>query len=246
MSEHILDELTWRGLIAQSTDPRRPAQGPRHRAAHAVLRIRPDRAEPAPRPPRADPHAAPLPEVRPPAAGPGRRRHRPDRRPAAHRGTAAQRARGGGRLGGAHPPPDRAAAGLHRPARRDHGQQPGLDGPAVRHRLPAGRRQALPGEPAAGQGSGQCPAQLGSGHQLHRVQLPTAAGQRLPGTAPPLRLHAADRRQRPVGQPDVRRRPDPPGHRQVRARPGHTAADQGRRHQVRQDGVRRDLAGSGA
>ena len=40
----------------------------------------------------------------------------------------------------------------------------------------------------------------GDGHLLHRVQLHAAAGQRLRRTAPALRLHAADRRLRPVGQ----------------------------------------------
>ena len=49
-----------------------------------------------------------------------------------------------------------------------------------------------------------------AGHQLHRVQLPDPAGHRLPRAVPPVRLHAADRRQRPVGQPHRRPRPDPP------------------------------------
>ncbi len=50
-----------------------------------------------------------------------------------------------------------------------------------------------------------------------------------------LRLHAAVRRQRPVGQHHRRRRAGPAGRGRPGARPGHAAADQGRRDQVRQD-----------
>ncbi len=46
------------------------------------------------------------------------------------------------------------------PTRRADGQQPRLDGAAVGDRLPARRRQALPGQPDARQGGGQRPAQL--------------------------------------------------------------------------------------
>ncbi len=49
------------------------------------------------------------------------------------------------------------------------------------------------------------------GISLHRVQLPAAAGPGLPRAVPPARLHAAVRRQRPVGQPHRRAGPDPPG-----------------------------------
>ena len=59
---------------------------------------------------------------------------------------------------------------------------------------------------------------------------------------PPVRLHAADRRQRPVGQPGRRRRADQVGGGRVRARPGHPADHQAGRDQVRQDRGRRDLA----
>ena len=58
-----------------------------------------------------------------------------------------------------------------------------------------------------------------------------------------LRLHAAVRRQRPVGQHHRRRRADPAGRRSSGARHGDAAAHQGRRHQVRQD---RDAARSGS
>ena len=76
--------------------------------------------------------------------------------------------------------------------------------PMSAHRLPARHRQALPGQPDARQGGGPRPAGLASGHQLHRVQLPDPAGHGLPGAVPAARLHAADRRQRPVGQPHRR------------------------------------------
>ena len=79
-------------------------------------------------------------------------------------------------------------------------------------------------------------------HQLHRVQLPDPAGYGLPGALPPARLQAADRRQRPVGQPDRRHRPDPS--RGGRGPPaGHAAGDQGGRDEVRQDRERHGLAG---
>ena len=62
---------------------------------------------------------------------------------------------------------------------------------------------------------------------------------------PHVRLHAAVRRQRPVGQHHRRRRADPAGRRRPGARPRDAAADQGRRHQVRQDRVRHHLARPG-
>ena len=58
-----------------------------------------------------------------------------------------------------------------------------------------------------GQGAARGPR---PGHQLHRVQLHAAAGLRLPAPLRHRRLHAAARRQRPVGQHHRRHRPDPP------------------------------------
>ena len=89
-------------------------------------------------------------------------------------------------------------------------QQPGLDRRPAGAGLPARHRQALPGQPDAGPGVGPGPAG-GGRDQLHRVQLPDPAGHGLPRAVPAPGLHAADRRQRPVGQPGRRRRPDPPG-----------------------------------
>ena len=74
--------------------------------------------------------------------------------------------------------------------------------------------------------------------QLHRVQLPAAAGATTTssctaGTAARCRSAA-----RPVGQHHRRRRPHPPAE-GGGARARHPAGDQGRRHEVRQDRGRR-------
>ncbi len=113
------------------------------------------------------------------------------------------------RLGGAHPLPGRALPRF-RAVRTRAVIVNNLDWTArmSRHRLAAGRRQALQRQPHARQGVGQRPAR-GRRHQLHRVQLPGDAGGRLPRALPSTRLHAPARRQRPVGQPDRRRRPHP-------------------------------------
>ena len=87
-----------------------------------------------------------------------------------------------------------------------------------RDRLPARHRQALPDGPDAGQGNRLGPAEQRRGAVLHRVQLPDPAGHGLPRAVPAVRLHAADRRQRPVGQPDQRHRADPQGRGRRRAR----------------------------
>ena len=57
-----------------------------------------------------------------------------------------------------------------------------------------------------------------------------------------LRLRAADRGQRPVGQPHERHRPHPPRRGGERARDRHAAHHQLRRHEVRQERGQRDLA----
>src|SRR5690606_42138440 len=49
---------------------------------------------------------------------------------------------------------------------------------AVRHRLPARYRQALPGQQDDRQGGGVPAPELGAGDQLHRVQLPGPPGDR--------------------------------------------------------------------
>ncbi len=197
--------------------PRRAAQAARLRAGDLLRGLRPDRAEPARRQPDAGPHRPPAAARRPPAAAAGRRRDRADRRPQGEQRAHAQPARGGGGLGGADPRPGRAVRHLHRRQRGHAGQQPGLDRADVGDRVPARRRQALPGQPDAGPRGG--PGAAGDRHQLHRVQLPAAAGARLLRAAPAVRLHAAVRRLRPVGQHHRRRRLRPPAGRRDRCTP---------------------------
>ena len=192
--------------------PGRPAQGAGHRDCDVLLRLRPDCAWAAHRQPGpAADHAAAA-AGRAPADRDRRRRDGTDRRPRRQVGRArAEPARAGRRVGRADPGRGQPVPGLHaRTGRRDRRQQPGLDRAAVRDRLPARHRQALPGEPDAVPRGRPRPAG-GRRDQLHRVQLPDPAGQRLPRAAQPVRLHAPARRQRPVGQPGLRRRPDPAG-----------------------------------
>ena len=94
----------------------RAARPPRRGAGRLLLRLRPDRAEPARRAPAAVHGAAGAAAGRPPARRPRRRRHRADRRPPPDRGAAAERPRDRGRLGAAHP---RAGRAVPRPAGRD-------------------------------------------------------------------------------------------------------------------------------
>ena len=191
--------------------PRCPARGPRRGTGHLLRGLRPDRAEPAPRAPGPGAHRAPAAAGRAPAAGAGRRVDRADRRPPAERRADAEHQGDRRVLGAEHPGPDRAVPVLRGRQRRGDGEQPGLDRADVGDRLPARRRQALPGQQDDHQGRGGGPAELRAGHLLHRVQLPAAAGPGLPRAVPPARLHAAVRRQRPVGQPHRRAGPDPPG-----------------------------------
>ncbi len=207
--------------------------------------LRPDGAVAAHRQPRAGSDRPPPAGRRPPALPAGRRSDGPHRRPPRLGRAHAQLARGGRRLGRAHPRPDRAAPVVRRRQRRAHGEQPGLDRAHVGDRVPARHRQALPPGHHAVQGHRGPAAGLGRGHQLHRVQLPGAAGHGLPGAVPAARHHAAARRQRPVGQPPGRRRADPQGRGGQRARAHDTADHQGRRHQVRQVRGRVHLARPG-
>lgn len=224
----------------------RLAQGARGRSRHVLLRLRPDRALPARRTPGAGAHRAPPPAGRAPAAGAGGRCDGPDRRPPPDGGAHAERPGDGGRLGRPAARADRAVPVLRGRERRRDGEQPRLDRRAVRDRVPAGHRQALPRQQDADEGLRGPPPGVRPGHQLHGVQLPDPPGHGLPPALPALRLHAPAGRQRPVGQPHGRAGPDPPaGAGGERARAGHAADDEGRRHQVRQDRGRRGLAGPG-
>ncbi len=101
-SDPPVSRLTWCGRIyrRERTHPRRAVLARPHRAVHrhrrppararpgsrhALLRVRPDRTQPARRQPRPAAHAQALPARRAPADRAGRRRDRDDRRPAGHR-----------------------------------------------------------------------------------------------------------------------------------------------------------------
>ena len=66
--------------------------------------------------------------------------------------------------------------------------------------VPARHRQALHRELHAAEGVGEPAARERGRHLVHRVQLPAAAGVRFSRAVRSLRLHAADGRQRSVGQ----------------------------------------------
>ena len=162
-------------------------------AGHLLLRLRPDRGVAAYRQSRAaDQHASPS-GRRASSDRLGRRRDRSDWRPPP--------------VGRAHPQPEGRRRRLGRTAqaadRRHSGnlrRQSGafrlqlrLDRADVRHRLPARRRQELPTRHHAGQGHGRASSELRGGHLLHGIQLPGAAGQRLPSPVRRVRLHAGNR-----------------------------------------------------
>ena len=241
----VWEELNWRGLVHVSTDAAELKTLLDGAPITFYCGFDPDRAEPAPRQPRPAAHDAAPAARRPPPARPGGRIDRAHRRPAAERRARAQR-EGHRRRVGRVP----AGAGLEVPARRRRqpdalGEQPRLDRAAVSDRLPARHRQALPRRHHAQEGCGQRAPEQRRRHLLRRVQLPDPAGPRLPAALPRLRLCAADRRQRPMGQPHQRRRPHPPGGGRRGARDRHAAHHEHRRHQVRQERGQRDLAGSG-
>ena len=83
-------------------------------------------------------------------------------------------------------------------------------------RLPARHRQALHRQLHARQGIGEAAHRAGRRDLVHRVQLPDAAVVRLPDAVRPLPVHAADGRQRPVGQHHGRLRSHPPAARPPR------------------------------
>ena len=113
-------------------------------------------------------------------------------------------------------------------------------------RLPARHRQTLHRQLHAGEGVGAPPSRAGRRHLVHRVQLPDVAGVRLPGAVRPAQVHAADGRQRPVGQHHSRVRPDPEAAGGQGARPGDAAGDHLVRREVRQDRSRGGVARPGA
>ncbi len=200
------------------------------------------------RPPggRDDPQA--LPDVRPPSAGPHRRRHGHDRRPE-RQVAGAQPAR----RGDAAPQPggDQAPAGqaarlrFGRAERRASGEQLRLDEGVLVPRLHPRHRQVHHRQLHDGQGFGQEALQRrGRRHVVHRVHLPARAGLRLPAPLRDDELQDPAGRRRPVGQHHHRHRAHPPqaGLRGRGLRHHLPAHHQGRRHQVRQDRERQRVA----
>ena len=196
----VLDDLRWRGLIAQSTDE--------FELATALPAARSPSTAASTRPPEACTSATSC--CCSPCAGsrrPGTSRSGlvggatgPDRRSADVGRAGAERTGGGGRVGSSHPDPGGEVPRLQRPARRPHRQQSRLDRADERHRLPPRRRQALPDGPDAVEGDRLGPAEQRRRPVLHRVQLPDPAGHGLPRAEPPVRLRAATRRATTSGE----------------------------------------------
>ena len=244
---NILDELQWRGLLADCTDPHELAKrvspgpitlycgfDPTADSLHVgnlvpLLALRRFQLL-RPSPHRRWPAAPPAPSAT--------QRQDPGA-PVAHQGGPGPQHRQGQR---AAPPPARFR---HPDQSRPPARQRDLDRAGQLPRFPARHRQALLRQPDGGQGKRPRPHGGPRGrHQLHRVQLHAAPGLRLLRPVPRLQLRAADRRQRPVGQHHRRHRPHPQEARPHRLRPHPAAHHQRRRHQVRQDRRRRRLARS--
>ena len=182
-TSNILDELEWRGLIAQSTDRdalgKQLAAGPCHR----LFGVRPDRAESARRSPHPAADAASVPAGGAPADRAGRRRDRNDRRSTGDRRTHHEHRVHRRRLDRPHPRSARAVRRLRRlPVGCRRREQPDVDRRAGGDRVPPRHRKALLGQRDARPRHGAASTR-GGGHLLHRVQLHAVAGQRLRGTA---------------------------------------------------------------
>ena len=94
---------------------------------------------------------------------------------------------------------------------RAHRQQRGLAGVVRSARIPSRHGQVLHRELHAAEGIGEPAARERGRHLVHGVQLSPAAGTRFPRALRSVRLHAADGRQRSVGQYHGRHRSDPAG-----------------------------------
>ena len=100
----IIDELTWRGLIALSTDPDELRKALDCWPGHGIRRLRPHRPRTAHRQPGPAAHAAPPAAGRAPADRAGRRRDRADRGSQRQVGRAGAEFPGrGGPVGGPDP-----------------------------------------------------------------------------------------------------------------------------------------------
>ncbi len=107
---------------------------------------------------------------------------------------------------------DQAGDQPHRRSRRRAGRtrrQPRLDGTDLIPRVPPRRRPLRHGQSDDRPRERQESSRERAWDLVHRVQLHAASGQRLLVAARPSAVRVADRRFRPVGQPRLRRRPDP-------------------------------------
>ena len=200
---HLVEDLRFRGLIHQLTDP--ASSSPGRRSAHRLQRVRPHGRQPARRPPPAALQPPPSPDGRPPAHRRGRRWHRLRRGPGREvRGAVPAARRGAARQPRGHPRPARAVPrllGRTRPTRRallvnnadwlepmplfdflrDVGKHFTVNQMVAKDSV----KSRLPGRP---------------GHLLHRVQLHAAPGLRLPPPVRRLRVPAPAGGERPVGE----------------------------------------------
>ena len=188
--------------------------------------------------------------LRPHADRPRRRRHRDDRR--SERQVAGAHAAVGRTDRRSTSPAcarSSSASSTSTPRRTPRGSSTTPTGSAPIDLLdvPARRRQALHRELHAAEGVGEPAPRERRRHFVHRVQLPAAAGVRLPA---PVRSRAGCTLQ--MGGSDqwgnitAGMRSDSQGARQEGARPGAGRCEDGGRHQVRQDGSRHGVARSGA
>ena len=190
-----------------------------------------------------------LQQRRAPAARPGRRCDRADRRPEAERRAHAQRPGRRGRVG------RRGSAAQVEPFLAFDGGRPrrswsnNLDWTAPLSAIDFLRDvgKHFRGQPDARQGGRERPAGVRGRHQLHRVQLPDPAGASTSSSCYrrhgcTLQIGGSDQWGNITAGLDLIRRVE----RVSVARAGHAAGHQGRRHQVRQDRAAARLARPGA
>ena len=223
-ADDLLDDLQWRGLSPSQHRPGRPARGARRGSGHRLLRLRPDRAEPAHRQPRPAAHRC---------AGCSRPGTGRSRWSAASTGLIGDPQ--ADRRADAERPRRRVAAWVERirgqiePFLSFDGENAAamvnnLDWTAPMSAIDFLRdvgkhfrvNQMLAKEAVA--------ARLNSDEGISYTEFSYLLLQGLDYLElyRRLRLHAADRRQRPVGQHHRRPRPDPPGRaraRRTRSRP---------------------------
>ena len=215
--------------------PGRAAARPRRRRAHPLCRVRPHRPEPARGQPHAAAHTAPVPAGRRAADRPRRRGHRHDRRSARCRGAGAQQRRHGRATG-----PTGSAASSN--------------GSSTSTTAPTGALVVNNLDWTGEQTTLEFLRDVGKHFSINVMLQRETVKRRLEGDGMSytefsylllqsqdylhlhrtLRLPAADRRVRPVGQHRRRGRPDPEGRGRGGARPHHAAGHRRGRPQDRQ------------